>query len=528
MNKLSSKLKVIIIALLVPLISFGTMEYSTVSAYTELDVLTMNNSQEFLTTPQPIVFDTHARINQVRDDLTSQIVFGKDFTGTDASINKFQPDIFLLDMKVFDQSTGANIFDDVDNYFRSSLTWNHPNYSTDPEIKTLIDFLNSLSDQNGPYALYDLTPDQMAFKTTAAFADLLNAMPGNFPDASGTQIYVDKIPAGTEMNFTHTFVSRFIQQPTVTWGVEIKATTLMGQSDLAEENRITQYIPQTFIHITRPDIEVENDEYGATYNKACPTPKTINFNINEEGVKFGNASQNLYPDMATNQFIPVSKDITRAMLTIDNAAPVSLTTNSINIAEISENLAVGSHSLQLNYTAPDSVDADSDPGEVYAQGKTFQIQVIDDATLCNPGTAEITKYDEETNELLTGMKYNIVSVDTGEVFEFDMGDTSTSIVTDLLPGKYQLIETTAPVGYEVNSSPIDFEIRADEATRVSVYNKKTPTDPTDPTDPTEPTEPTAPTEPTVPSEPEVSTETQGQVSDVADQTDAPILPNTGV
>jgi len=45
----------------------------------------------------------------------------------------------------------------------------------------------------------------------------------------------------------------------------------------------------------------------------------------------------------------------------------------------------------------------------------------------------------------------------------------------LNPGKYQLIETAAPEGYEVNNAPIDFEVTAGQITNVSAEDVKTNT-----------------------------------------------------
>ncbi|WP_265092926.1 prealbumin-like fold domain-containing protein, partial [Listeria innocua] len=45
-------------------------------------------------------------------------------------------------------------------------------------------------------------------------------------------------------------------------------------------------------------------------------------------------------------------------------------------------------------------------------------------------------------------------------------------VTDLVPGNYQFVETSAPTGYILDSSPVPFEIIADETDQIVKITKE--------------------------------------------------------
>ncbi|PCV32204.1 prealbumin-like fold domain-containing protein, partial [Listeria monocytogenes] len=74
-------------------------------------------------------------------------------------------------------------------------------------------------------------------------------------------------------------------------------------------------------------------------------------------------------------------------------------------------------------------------------------------------------------------------------------------VTDLVPGTYQFVETKAPIGYELDTTPVVFEIIAgetDQPVKVTKENTLVPPTPV----PYEPTVP--PTKPAVPVTPKKS------------------------
>ena len=78
------------------------------------------------------------------------------------------------------------------------------------------------------------------------------------------------------------------------------------------------------------------------------------------------------------------------------------------------------------------------------------------------GSVTLTKQDATTKAALSGAEYQLMD-STGEVIQSGLttdenGDIN---ITDLIPGHYQFVETKAPTGYTLNSTPIDFTIDAD-------------------------------------------------------------------
>ncbi|WP_265092927.1 prealbumin-like fold domain-containing protein, partial [Listeria innocua] len=74
-------------------------------------------------------------------------------------------------------------------------------------------------------------------------------------------------------------------------------------------------------------------------------------------------------------------------------------------------------------------------------------------------------------------------------------------VTDLVPGTYQFVETNAPIGYELDASPVVFEILSGENNQVVKVTKENKAETTPPPTPLIPTPP-VPIEPKVPIVPE--------------------------
>ncbi|TFZ26389.1 SpaA isopeptide-forming pilin-related protein [Lactiplantibacillus plantarum] len=86
------------------------------------------------------------------------------------------------------------------------------------------------------------------------------------------------------------------------------------------------------------------------------------------------------------------------------------------------------------------------------------------------GSVTLTKRDSTTKAVLRGAEYQLRD-STGEVIESGLttNENGDINITDLIPGQYQFVETKAPVGYTLNSTPINFKIDADTvATPVEV------------------------------------------------------------
>ncbi|MFV8518484.1 SpaA isopeptide-forming pilin-related protein [Bacillus sp. SBS7] len=91
------------------------------------------------------------------------------------------------------------------------------------------------------------------------------------------------------------------------------------------------------------------------------------------------------------------------------------------------------------------------------------------------GSMELTKVDMDHNGTLEGAIFNILDQDGKVVLEgLKTDEHGKLIVNDLKPGNYQLVETKAPEGYQLDASPINFTIEKAQATplQITVSNKK--------------------------------------------------------
>ncbi|MED2880985.1 collagen binding domain-containing protein, partial [Bacillus wiedmannii] len=91
------------------------------------------------------------------------------------------------------------------------------------------------------------------------------------------------------------------------------------------------------------------------------------------------------------------------------------------------------------------------------------------------GSMELTKIDIDHHGTLEGAIFNILDHDGKVVREGLQTDGHGKlIVNDLKPGNYQLVETKAPKGYQLDASPINFTIEKAQAAplQITVSNKK--------------------------------------------------------
>lgn len=88
---------------------------------------------------------------------------------------------------------------------------------------------------------------------------------------------------------------------------------------------------------------------------------------------------------------------------------------------------------------------------------------------------KISKKDIETGKMLPGAKL-VVKDSTGKVIDEWVSTTKAHFIYNLKEGKYTLVETKAPKGYEIGDEVIEFEIKADGGKEISLvmHNSKIP------------------------------------------------------
>ncbi|AKP67808.1 SpaA isopeptide-forming pilin-related protein [Companilactobacillus ginsenosidimutans] len=158
-----------------------------------------------------------------------------------------------------------------------------------------------------------------------------------------------------------------------------------------------------------------------------------------------------------------------------------LTTNEKGIIE-ADDLAPGDYVIvetqvpdgyepSANYEWPFTiVEGENDPVLLTGFDKPFPEE---------PGTGEeiVYKVDSADNQALVGAEFKLLDAE-GNVVASPLKTDAQGILdmSDLAPGQYSLVEITAPEGYELNSTPIAFEVIAGKTASVYVKDVKLPTD----------------------------------------------------
>ncbi|ENI0454637.1 LPXTG cell wall anchor domain-containing protein, partial [Listeria monocytogenes] len=181
-------------------------------------------------------------------------------------------------------------------------------------------------------------------------------------------------------------------------------------------------------------------------------------------------------------------------------------------------LVPGSYQF-VETSAPTGYKLDNSPVsfEVVA-GETDQVVKVTKENTLEVGSVELTKLDSATKATLAGATFELQDKE-GNTLQTGLTTDENGVlkVTDLVPGTYQFVETKAPIGYELDTTPVSFEIVAGETdpiVKVTKENTLVPPTPVPPTPvpptpvPPTPVPPTplppVPYEPTVPpTKPEV-------------------------
>ncbi|WP_436866744.1 SpaA isopeptide-forming pilin-related protein [Bacillus fungorum] len=125
--------------------------------------------------------------------------------------------------------------------------------------------------------------------------------------------------------------------------------------------------------------------------------------------------------------------------------------------------------------APTGYDLSAKPIPFTITKGQSQVTSVTALNSLTTGSMELTKVDIDHHGTLEGAIFNILDQD-GKVVREDLKTDGHGklIVNDLKPGNYQLVETKAPTGYQLDASPISFTIEKAQAAplQITVSNKK--------------------------------------------------------
>ncbi|MPR73818.1 LPXTG cell wall anchor domain-containing protein, partial [Listeria monocytogenes] len=139
-----------------------------------------------------------------------------------------------------------------------------------------------------------------------------------------------------------------------------------------------------------------------------------------------------------------------------------------------DDLAPGDYQL-VETKAPTGYELDATPVDfTIAFNQQAPIQVTKTNTM-STGSVVLTKTDAETKTPLANATFKLVDEDNNITENLTTDASGKLEITDLVPGDYQLIETKAPAGYELDTVPVDVKIAFDqkETLQVTKTNLKT-------------------------------------------------------
>ncbi|AVK60887.1 hypothetical protein C5Z25_03575 [Lactobacillus sp. CBA3605] len=181
-----------------------------------------------------------------------------------------------------------------------------------------------------------------------------------------------------------------------------------------------------------------------------------------------------------------------------------------------DDLNPGTYSF-VETKAPTGYDLNQTPirFEITAGDLSTPVQVTQkDVERPTTGAVILTKTDATSGEKLAGATYDLQN-QAGTVLKSGLTtDAQGQLeITGLSPADYMLVETQAPIGYDLSTTPLVFKIVAGQTAAVTVTAKdvkqltepskpEVPGEPEEPGTPLEPGEPALPVVPGEPSEPE--------------------------
>ncbi|NVQ51297.1 collagen binding domain-containing protein [Listeria monocytogenes] len=188
------------------------------------------------------------------------------------------------------------------------------------------------------------------------------------------------------------------------------------------------------------------------------------------------------PDVDTGEVILVKQDSATGetlegavfdLMTADGAIVASNLTTDANGEITVTNLAPGKYSFKET-KAPEGYELATDVWEfTIAPNQPEKITITAENTKLAPipdaGSVKIIKQDSENGVRLAGAEFSLIA-ENGETLQTNLktDEAGELEVNNLAPGNYRIQETKAPDGYQLESTPWQFEIVANDTSQVTV------------------------------------------------------------
>ncbi|PZG32200.1 cell surface protein [Listeria ivanovii] len=207
------------------------------------------------------------------------------------------------------------------------------------------------------------------------------------------------------------------------------------------------------------------------------TPLTFSIEFNQEA-----AVQLTKENVAKAGSVVLTKLDSKSRSNLEGAAfelqtkqGASLKTNVVTEANGQlriDDLAPGDYQL-VEVKAPTGYKLDATPVEFTIEFNQQEPIQVTKVNTMNTGSVILTKTDGQTKEPLADATFKLVDEDNNVTENLTTDRDGKLELTDLTPGDYQLIETKAPIGYELDTVPVDFKIDFGQQTKAQVTKTNT-------------------------------------------------------
>ncbi|MBO1146104.1 hypothetical protein FQS89_18345, partial [Enterococcus casseliflavus] len=143
---------------------------------------------------------------------------------------------------------------------------------------------------------------------------------------------------------------------------------------------------------------------------------------------------------------------------------------------VSEPLPVGRYQIR-EIEAPEGYLLDTTVHDVFINENSLEEVTLTIQNILDTGGVLLTKIDDQSGEVLQGAVFELQDAD-GTTLQAGLvtGADGKLAIEGLAPGTYQLVETQAPTGYELDATPITFEIERNQTAVIELTkeNQLTP------------------------------------------------------